>query len=254
MKIGFRISLQYSMLVALPLLTSALATWAQTANDQQLWTEFYINHSFLNVYELQNRIRYRTNFESSKWRALDLMSTLDRSFTQNLDVSGGLTFSYVFQNDTLNTLELRPMLGARIHFTPNRRVLSRLYLRFEQRNMHNQESTDWQHSMRLRLRPELVVPLNRKSYFEDKQVYAIVDAEWFLVIDKDVEEKYANRFRFRGGLGYRLSRQWRFELIYMQQLSKNKIGDDFDSNDNILRMRVKWYPSRKAVADSPVRA
>ncbi|MEJ1238407.1 DUF2490 domain-containing protein [Chryseolinea sp. T2] len=253
MKVNVRMGWKNLMLVAWLLLARSIPIQAQSSHGQQLWNEFYVNHSFANVYELQNRVRYRTNFGSSKWRALDLMSILDRSLTQNIDVVAGLTFSYVFQNDTVNTLEIRPMLGARVHFTPNRRVQSRLYLRFEQRNMHDQGSSDWQHSTRLRLRPELLIPLNKKSYFDDKLLYAIVDAEWFIVFDKDVDERYANRFRFRGGVGYRMSRQWRFEVIYMQQLSKNKIGTDFDSNDDIVRLRVKWYPARKQRQAAPTK-
>jgi hypothetical protein len=239
-----RISLRCVMLV-LTILTMDSSVKGQSSKGEQLWTEIYVNYSFANIYELQNRLRFRTNLDAPKWRALDLISTLDRTFTQNIDGNIGLNFSYVFQNDTINTLELRPSIGTRIHFTPNQRVLSRLFLRVEQRNLYQQGTSDWQHSLRMRVRPELLIPLNKKSYYEDKMFYGIVDAEWFIVPENDVDERFANRFRIRVGIGYRLSRQWRFEGIYMHQLSKNKIGDDFDTSDNIVRLRLKYFPSRQ---------
>lgn len=245
MNIETRIKLQALISIVLFASTINNLVEAQSSTNEQLWTEFYLNYSFANVYNLENRFRYRTNFESPKWRAFDFIPTLGRSFTQNIDGSFGITFSYVFQNDTANTFEVRPTLGTRIHFTPNRRILSRLLIRLEQRNFQHKETSDWEQSARLRIRPELLIPLNRKSYFEDKMVYAIIDAEWFIIMDKDVDERFANRFRLRTGLGYRLSRRWRFEAMFMLQESKNKIGEDFYSSDNIFRLRAKYYITHK---------
>lgn len=50
----------------------------------------------------------------------------------------------------------------------------------------------------------------------------------------DVEERFANRFRWRIGAGYRLSYNLRFEFLYMLQQSKNTIDDNFESSDNFF--------------------
>ena len=42
--------------------------------------------------------------------------------------------------------------------------------------------------------------------YEDKAWYGILDAEWFFTSEEDdVQERFANRFRGRCGLGYRLN-------------------------------------------------
>lgn len=200
-----------------------------------------LNYPFANVFNVKVDLTYRTNFENPKWRSYSLAPTLEYSLNQNVDIDAGFVTSTVAQNDTSNTFEFRPMLGARFHITPNRRALTRIYVRLEQRNFKDLETKHRTHSKRFRIRPELLLPLNRKSYFENNQLYLIADAEWFLTVDKDVDERFANRFRGRLGLGYRLDARWRFEGIYMQQQAKNKIGDDFYTSDDIVRLRVKFY-------------
>jgi hypothetical protein len=112
-------------------------------------------------------------------------------------------------------------------------------LRLEQRNFQNLETKDWTQEYRPRIRAESLIPINKKSYFEDKLWYGIMDVEW--LFKTNIEERFANRFRWRTGIGYRLSYNFRFEFIYMLQLSRNTIEDNFESNDNIFRFRVKQY-------------
>lgn len=200
-----------------------------------------LTYPFANAFSLELRLTYRTNFEDPRWHSYIVLPIFQYSLTQNVDLNAGVTASAVAQNDTSNTFELRPMLGARFHLTPNRRALARIYLRMEQRNFKDLETKNWTHSMRFRIRPELLLPLNRRAYFENNQLYLIADAEWFITVDKDLDERFANRFRARLGLGYRLDATWRFEVIYMQQQAKNKIGEDFHTSDDVLRLRVKFY-------------
>jgi len=225
---------------------------AQDVVSNQLWLESFINYSFANVYNLENQVSYRTALDGSPYQSIIFRPTLVRSFTQNVDGQFALRVSYVLQNDTSSSLEIRPTLGSRIHITPNRRVLTRVLFRFEQRNFKDLETNEWTKTSRIRIRPEFIIPLNKKSYFENNQWYALFDVEWFVVIDKDVDERFANRFRLRVGGGYRLNANWRFEFIYMRQESKNKIGEEFYTSDNIWRARVKYYFTRgkKVDADS----
>lgn len=224
-------------------------TLAQDNSSNQLWNEALINYSFANVYNLENNVSYRTNFTSPKYRCLVYRPTLTRSFTQSIDGQVALRFSYVHENDTSKSLEIRPTIGGRIHLTPNRRVLIRALIRFEQRNFKDLETKEWTQSARFRVRPELIIPLNKKSYFENNQWYALFDVEWFFVTDNDVDERFANRFRVRVGPGYRLNANWRFELLFMKQESKSKIGDDFYTSDSVLRARVKYYITKGRSAD-----
>ncbi|HWA32872.1 MAG TPA: DUF2490 domain-containing protein, partial [Cyclobacteriaceae bacterium] len=104
------------------------------------------------------------------------------------------------------------------------------------------DTKQWSQTLRPRARAEIIVPLNRDSYYKDNLWYAIADAEWlFSNVDTDLKERFANRFRLRTGVGYRLNYSMRFEFIYMYQASRNGIDETFASSDNIFRFRFKHY-------------
>ncbi len=210
--------------------------------NEQVWFEYMLNYPFANSWNVEFASTYSTVLQSPKWRSLDFQVTPEYSITQHIDVMGAIYFGETFQNKALSTFELREMLGARIHFTPNKRILTRLLIRFEQRNQQNQETDVWSHSTRSRIRAESVIPLNKPTmYSGDNLWYGVADVEGFLVMDQDVEERFANRLRVRAGIGYRFSYGLRLEVMYTLQRSKNTLEDEFFTSDNIFRFRLKQY-------------
>jgi hypothetical protein len=225
--------------VCIGLLAGSLSAQAQVVNEQ-LWYEYIVNYPFANSFNLENAFTYSTLMGTPKWRAFDYSAALEWSINQNVDLIGQAIISYTQQNETDNTLELRPIIGTRLYFTPNSRIQTRLLIRAEQRNFQNVETKEWSQVARPRIRGEVIFPINHKSMYEDKLWYAITDIEWLYNIE-DVEERFANRFRWRIGGGYRLTYNMRFEFLYMLQLSRNQIGEEFYTSDNIFRFRVKQY-------------
>ncbi len=219
------------------LMVFTLSLKAQT--NEQVWNEYMLNYPFANSFNLENAFTYSTLMGTPKWRAYDYSGTLEWSVSNHVDIIAQAVVSYTNQTDNYNTLELRPVVGSRFYFTPNKRIQTRLLLRLEQRNFKNLETNEWDIVPRPRVRAETIIPINKKSYYEDKLWYAMTDVEW--LYKTDVEERFANRFRWRLGGGYRLSYNLRFEFLYMLQLSRNQIGDSFESTDNIFRFRVKQY-------------
>ncbi len=219
-------------------------------SDTQFWYETMVNCPFANVYNLESAFTYATTVNNKpKWANLDLQETLERSLSQHFDLMGAFLFSNTIQNDSLSTRELRPTLGFKIHFTPNSRILTRLLVRFENRNFLNTETDTWSGSNRSRVRFESIIPFNKPTMFAgDKLWYGIFDAELFIVQDQQLHERFANRFRLRAALGYRLSYDWRFELMYTLQESQNEIGTAFTTLDNIYRVRVKFYLNKSKPA------
>lgn len=213
---------------------------AQSTNEQ-LWFEYMANYSFANSFNLENAFKYSTLLNSPRWYSFEFTPTLDYSITNNIDISLATVLEYTEQTESVNTFEVRPVLGTRIHITPNRRILTRALIRLEQRNIQNLDTKDWDNVWRPRFRAEMLIPINKKSYFDDNLWYGVLDAEWFLTIDDDVNERFANRFRIRMGIGYRLNYSSRFEFIYMIQESKNAIEDSFYTSDNIFRFRYRHY-------------
>lgn len=228
--------------VLLCFLAHVLSTHLLFAQSSQLWNEYMLNYPFANSWNVEFASTYSTVLETPKWRSLDFQVTPEYSISQHVDVMGALYGGQTFQNQSLSTFEIREMLGTRIHFTPNKRILTRLLIRFEQRNQLNQETDVWQHSTRSRLRAESVIPLNKPTMGSgDKLWYAIADVESFFVMDQDVQERFANRLRVRAGIGYRINYSIRLELMYTLQQSKNILDGNFETTDNIFRIRVKQY-------------
>ena len=221
------------------LLLVPVTSLAQSPNTQ-LWFEYMLNYPFANTYNLENAFTYSTLLEEPRWRAFDYSPTIEYSLTRNVDLTVGGTFSFTVQNENYNTFEIRPVVGSRIHLTPNKRVLIRVLLRLEQRNFLNLDTDEWENLVRPRIRAESLIPLNKQTYFEDGVWYIVTDAEWLFSGD-EVGERFANRFRARVGLGHRLAYSSRFEFIYMSQQSKSGLNEDFSSSDNIFRLRYKHF-------------
>lgn len=209
-----------------------------------------LNYPFANSYNLETAVTYSTSLREEKWRSLEIQLTPEFSLSAHVDLMGAFLIGNTFQNEELSTLEVREMLGARFHFSPHKRILTRLLLRFEQRNLQNQENDQWEHSNRTRIRIEGIMPLNYHSMYEgDRLWYAILDAEAFVVLDQDVNERFANRLRFRTGVGYRINYSWRIEFMYTLQKSRNMLEEDFTSTDQIYRLRLKQYLNKTRIKD-----
>jgi len=223
---------------------------AQTSNTQ-LWTDGIIGQAFASYYMAECEFSYQTLLsDQGHWESLNVSPSLEVSPTAHWSFMAGLPYSYTIQRTGYNTAELRTQLGAKYNFTPFNRVQARLNARYELRHLRDVESGTVERAQRTRLRAELVVPLDVRSYDSDTMWYGIADAEVFITMDQDVSERFANRMRLRAGLGRKFSYNWRAELIYTLQRSRDAIGDDDPSTDNLIRLRFKYYltPRSRPVA------
>lgn len=220
---------------------TVISAFGQSTTETQLGGDYILKYPFANLYNLEYRAVYSTALGNSEWSSIGSSVAIERSVGSHIDISVLGLLRYTEQNTTYNTLELRPTIAARYHITPNKRILTRFYVRFENRHIKDEGTNVWTTTNRLRLRPELIVPINKKSYYEDKMWYGIMDAEWFTNLDGDQKEQFANRFRFRLGIGYRYTYGLRFEAIYTAQNSKQTIDDDFERTDSIFRLRFRQY-------------
>jgi hypothetical protein len=82
------------------------------------------------------------------------------------------------------------------------------------------------------------MPINKERITDDGAWYWLADWEWFVPLD-DPEERFASRQRIRGGIGYRRSFKWRYELLYVRTRSRNTIDEAFSTSENIIDVRVK---------------
>ena len=102
-------------------LLSSQFSWAQTV-DVQGWYECMVNYPFGKRYNIENSLTYSSTVNSQLWRAFDYSVCLERSVTPHFDLLAQSVFSYTNQTNRFNTFEVRPVIGGRLHLTPNTRI------------------------------------------------------------------------------------------------------------------------------------
>ncbi|MCC7501496.1 MAG: DUF2490 domain-containing protein [Flavobacteriales bacterium] len=214
---------------------------AQRTNTQ-LWVDGIVGKSVASYYMAECEFSYQTLLsDQGRWESLNASPSLEVSPTAHWSFLVGLPLSYTKQREGDATFEWRGQVGAKYTFTPFKRVQTRLNLRYEDRNVRDQESGQLLQSQRARVRAEVVVPLDTRNYSADTMWYALADAEAFVTMDQDVQERFANRARVRIGLGRKFSYNWRAEVVYTFQRSRNAIADTDPTTDHIFRVRLKYY-------------
>ncbi|MCU0398716.1 MAG: DUF2490 domain-containing protein [Cyclobacteriaceae bacterium] len=226
-----------------------LSSYAQQS-DEQLWLDYQVSYPFGNRYLLENTTTYSTLLNpDEKWWSLNISPTFEYTLFTWLDLTSEVPIGYTIQKEGITTFEITPILGGRLHITQNRRVNIRFLARYQQRYFYQREADDWDISNRTRFKVEFYLCMNGPNLFADKLWYGIMDYEEFIVLDQQLDERYANRRRARTGLGYRLNYKHRFELIYTLQSSRDELDDSFIRADNILQLRYKMFLNPTKPAD-----
>lgn len=224
------------------LLANVFGLSAFAQSDEQLWLDFQLSYPFGGKYLLENTTSYQTLLDKNdKWRSFSISPTFEYSILRKLDLLSEVGIGYTLQTKGVNSWDVMPMVGGRFFITQNKRIDTRLVLRYQLRYFKQVEADDWDISNRTRVRGEILAALNGPNLFTDNLWSVIADYEEFIVLDQQLDERYANRRRARIGLAYRLNYTHRFELTYTIQSSRNKIEGDFISSDNIIQFKYKLF-------------
>jgi hypothetical protein len=202
--------------------------------------------------ELEPKVLVAAPEGEPDWASFDVTPNVEFAAGTWLDFVGELATGYTVQTDDVNSFELSPRVGFRLHLTtrdlptgpfmrerlPRRRLVVRDLVRFEQRNLFYSDGRDADSVVRFRNRLEMQIPLNRERVTDDGAGYVLVDWEWFIPLD-DPAERFASRQRLRAGFGYRRNVTWRFESLYIWNRSRETIEESFHTSDNIVNLRIK---------------
>ena len=189
------------------------------------------------------------------WWALDVTPSVDYAASRWFDLIGELGTAYTAQTDDVNSMELTPRAGVRLHlfsrdlptptrlglleWLPKRRVVLRDLARVEARNLfYTGDGQAGSSTVRFRNRIEFLAPLNEEKLTTDGAIYVLSDWEWFIPIG-DPAERFSNKQRIRAGLGYRRDVRWRFEALYIWSRSRNTIESGYQNTDHALDIRLK---------------
>jgi len=159
-----------------------------------------------------------------------------------LELWAGTLFAWTDNYHTTNSFETRPVVGVRA-FVPNLRKVNIInFGRYEYRNFKEGDKTTSQ--PRYRHRVSLEVPLAKGDRrWAPKTYYAAVDVEPFWRLD----DKFLEKVRLRGTLGYIFRKRLAAEFIYHAEWA--------GSNDqpkkfvgNIWRVSIKFlFPRGKGI-------
>ena len=245
-------------MVTLRLLACVAITAAPAASQTngQLWGSFSLSKPSGKslVYDIEIEPKALVVVPEGKpgWGTLDVTPSVDFAARRWLDVIGELATGYTWQTDEVNTLEVTPRLGLRLHLTtvdlptgplrrervPRHRIVVRDLIRIEARNLFYSDESSAESTMRFRNRLEFQVPLNREKINDDGTRYLLADWEWFIPLS-DPAERFASRQRVRAGLGYRPNAAWHFEGLYIWGRSRDTTAESFQTTDHIVSFRVK---------------
>jgi hypothetical protein len=160
------------------------------------------------------------------------------TYTANrwLQLSAGFLTSYNDNNNSSDTLELRPSAGVKL-FVPNDCKLHIYnFTRYEFRDTENLDTHVWTGVNRIRSRFGVEVPLcSVERAWKPKTWYVKADVEPFYRFDKDTFDP----IRVRGGVGYVINSRLTCELVYGAQFTRSNSGSlDFTENMIFLNFKI----------------
>ena len=228
-------------------------TPAETSN--QLWGNVILS------YPQSARLYYELDLEpkiqvsgGEPWRNVDATPLVEFYPKDLIDLTGEVTVGRTRQSAEVKSWELTPRIGVRFHLFkrlwdpihPERLPLSRLSLatlfRIEYRNLWYSGDHPSSHETRFRNRTELKMAINNNRLSVDRTLYLFVDVEFFVPLGDETPERFATKRRLRAGFGYRLSRKWRFEVLYIRDFGRETLDEEADIDMNALDVRLKLFP------------
>jgi hypothetical protein len=186
-----------------------------------------------------------------QWRNLDVTPAFEYYPSSWVDLTGEATIGSTLQTNCLRTNELTVRAGVRTYLLkhvrdrlhhenkPVGRVSVASLFRVEERNFWYSDGTESQHSFRFRARLESKVPINHADLTADRTFYVLADAEAFVPIGPGVEERFANKFRLRVGLGYRVNARQRVDLLYLRDWVRDTIEGTRHATAHALDVRYR---------------
>ena len=244
--------------VATLVLCAAVAVAQEDPPDEvstQLWGNLILS------YPRNAKLYYELDIEpkvlvsgGEPWRNVDATPLVEFYPNSLIDLTAEVTVGRTRQSREEKSWELTPRIGVRIHliqrvwdeYHPERIPLSRLSFanlsRIEFRNLWYSGDRANSYETRFRNRTEIKLAINNDKLSTDGTLYLFTDVEFFFPLNDEVAERFATKRRFRGGLGYRLSRKWRLEVLYIRDFARATLEEPEDIDMNALDIRVKLFP------------
>ena len=227
---------------------------ASAQPDTQIWANFNFDwvrsHQTTLGVDVEPKVLVSAPAGDPGWATFDVIPSFEFTRGLWLDVVNELLVGRTKQTDDLDSTEVTPRFGLRLHILsnlrtslekekrPKKRLVLRDLARVEWRNLFYSTDKPNSSTVRFRNRVELLWAINRGRISDNGALYLQVDDEWFWPLDEP-DERYANKQRIRSGLGYRHSSAWRYEAFFVLNRSRKSADASFTDTDYVAEVTMK---------------
>ena len=233
----------HKKLIISSLILISVLSYRSKAQDiaPQIWNNFNVGWSINEHFSWRSNAAYNVLLSKEfPWYEITLTSTGVYKFQRFYEVSLGFYFARTKQTLSLSSIELRPFVGFRITTNLQKRWLVTNLGKIEMRNLIY-SNDDISMSWRFRNRTYLALAILTQSMNDNDNLFVFAYFEVFYNFGQEVRERFFNQFKYKLGLGYRLSSRWNFDLGVIYQDSKNTIIEPVNPSTNLItNYIVEW--------------
>ena len=214
--------------------------WSEVCSQKdsvgfQLWTDFNINIPITDKFGYGGDVGLRGFASNYDWNQFYIRPRITYELTPDLQAAGGIAYFRTNFFDDYNINEFRGfqdfvLVGPNLNY-----IIFAWRLRFEER-FFNYENlpNDWY------IRARYMAIIESKDFAIAKEKFYLQGMfEGFKAIVNDASnEVFIDQIRLKAIVGHRVSPTWRYELHYMWQNTRQFSEDGFETDNNIIRIRV----------------
>lgn len=214
----------------------------ENATNQQFWIDFYPHYAVNEKLEYYGDTGYRT-IANESWNRIYVRPSVRYSFARNWEIHGGLGFFYTFGNSSdSNQFEFRPWQGIKLNWPNSTYISFKNLVRIEERLSY--DTSNWESSFDIRFRYKLSTKVVFPKSSSLKNAYVTFYGEIFVPVNDNIDEVYRNQGRAGIGLGYKVSKDWRFSLVWNWQKSRSGPNDEFHVSEYIYQLKILKFSNR----------
>lgn len=213
---------------------------ASRAQDEsfQTWLDYRTSYWFTPEWEYFGDYGLRGVLNVENWNQFYINPAVHWMKTKDLNFTGGMRFIYTDQEPESNKLELRPWQGVRYYWPRLRYLTFDHYVRLEERLIWELQGGGFSFSARARYRIQMKTA-NFKLPLIPTNFFFVTAFELFGDLGEVIVENYVGTNRIFFALGNHITSKTQLELHFILQRSKKSSTEDFESNDKVLRFRIR---------------
>jgi hypothetical protein len=204
----------------------------QPVNDQ-FWMDAFVSYNFNKKFKQNAYISYRRIAQEDHWDQVFFNPAFVYTLNKNFQVWGSGVFNYVTDH-SVRYYEFRPYAGLMVLYPRIGGFYIQNFFRLEERIFFQNDEGYVSNNLRARYSLFAFIPLNHREIV-DKTLYLWPGADYFLDLNGPSPTGYINKSRYNIGIGYRVSKIYRFEICFLEQYSRNSPQEHLTNSDRIFR-------------------